>query len=39
LLFLWWSLDSSSAGYQVLELFLTLVFGAPPRAKISWLCT
>ncbi len=35
-LFLWWSLVSSSAGYQVLALFLNLLFGAPPRAKIRW---
>ncbi len=32
LLFLWYNLDSSSAGYQVLALFLNLVFGDPPKA-------
>lgn len=34
LLFLWWSLDSSSAGYQVFALFLSVGLGAPPKA---WL--
>lgn len=38
LLFLWWSLDSSSAGYQVLALFLSLDLGAPPKAKLDeWI--
>ena len=33
-LFLEWSLVSSSAGYQVFELFLNLFSAAPPKAEL-----